>query len=101
MSFNALGSIVTSQKTHGPVERSENSTIPTQINTAESTIVFRKNHTVPRTTHDTLSQSVIGVIKNKSTAMSFDVQRSDPRFSTIQFQKNAVRVISGKTNVIS
>ena len=64
-------------------------------------MVFRKNTNVPRTTPDTLSPRVIGVTKKSSSAVNFDIQRSVPLFSTIQFPIKTERVISGNINVIS
>jgi hypothetical protein len=93
--------MLTSPNIHGPFDRREKSTIPKQIKTAERSIVFRKNHTVPLTTQETLSQRVIGVTKNKSRAINFDTQRRIPLFSTNQSPKKTLRVSSGNTNVIS
>lgn len=92
---------MTSPNIPEPFDKREKRTVPKQINTPDNTIVLKKNQKVPRTTHDTLSPRVIGVIKNKRRAVNFEAQRRVPLFSTIQPPIKNDRVTSGNINVIS
>jgi hypothetical protein len=99
--LSAFGIIHTSPNSHTLGERREKSTAQKTINTAERMIVFRKNQNVPLTTPDTFSQRVIGVTKKSNRVKNLATQSSVPLFSTTQFPKNTVRVVSANIKVVS